>query len=392
MAYDFSTVVNRKGSGSVKWAEMLGKKENVKDGIVPLSVADMEFKIAPEISEGLAEYARQAIVGYSAPEEPYFASVINWMQKRHGYQVEKDWIVPSPGVVTALFAAVQAYTRPGDGVIIMTPVYYPFYMAVERANRQLVENPMVNTNGIYTVDFEDLEEKASRKDVTMLILCSPHNPVGRVFSSKELEKIAKICLANDILMVVDEIHHDLVMPGHTHTAFGSLGNEIADRCVICTAPSKTFNLAGLQASNIIIKNEQLRRKFKNILESIGFFTLNAFGIKACELAYSVGGKWLDELIPVLDANRQLVEDYAKAYIPKMKVSKLEGTYLQWCDLRFLNLDEKKLEQKMISADLFFDEGYIFGKEGSGFERINIACPKDVLQKALERLKAATHTI
>ncbi|WP_066684645.1 MalY/PatB family protein [Christensenella intestinihominis] len=387
MKYDFETCMDKRGSGSVKWREMLEKQPDVPKGVVPLSVADMEFKTAPEIVAGLKEYLDTQALGYTGATDAYYDAVVGWMKTRHGFDVKREWIVTTPGIVLALGLAVRAFTQPGEGVIIMTPVYYPFYMVVQRQGRKLAENVLQNREGRYEIDFGDLERKAKDPNNKMLLLCSPHNPAGRVWTKEELARIGEICAGNGVLVVADEIHNDLVMPGYSHTVFTQAG-DFAGNAVVCTAPSKTFNLAGMQASNIIIANEALRKRFREYKLMSGIMELGALSYRACELAYTRCGGWLDELLVVLDKNRRLTEEFAAQNLPDAKVTRLEGTYLQWVDLRAYGFSEKELEQKMIGAHLFFDEGYIFGKTGEGFERINIACPPRVLEEALARLKTA----
>lgn len=386
--YDFETLVSRKKLGSAKW-NLVKEDKNSIDEIVPFSVADMEFKNAPEIVKGLKEYADEAIYGYTEATDAYYDAVCGWMKKKHDYAVEKEWIVKTAGVVPALHIIVQALTNENDGVMVMTPVYYPFYGAIENHNRTIIKNKLVYEDGKYTIDFEDFEKKAKRNDVKLFILCNPHNPVGRVWTVEELRKIGEICLENNVVVISDEIHFDLIMPGYKHTVFSTVASEFEDNSIICTAPSKTFNLAGLQTSNIIIKNEILRKKVEDELEKSGFFSLNTFGFKACEIAYTKCEKWFEELIVVLDNNRKFVEQFFHENLPEVIVIPLEGTYLQWLDFRKIESDYKVLQEFMEKeAKLFLDEGHMFGEEGQGFERINLACPRKVLEKALNRLLEA----
>lgn len=387
--YDFSTLPDRRSCGSEKWSAMQKLNDNLPKDVIPLSVADMELAIAPEITAGLKDFLTDLVPGYTMPTKTYFEAVCGWMLRRHDYKVNAEWIVPSPGVVPALFNAVRAFTKENDGVIIMTPVYYPFYRAAEKNGRRIVINPLLKKGNTYKIDFEDLAKKAARRENKMLILCSPHNPVGRVWTEDELRQISDICLKNDVLVVADEIHSDIIMPGFKHTVFASVSEKAADNCLICTAPSKTFNLAGLQVSNIIIKNEELRRKFIDAGMQTGYGNLNIMAYKACELAYNKCEAWLNELLVHLDNNRKIVESFMKNNLPQIKLTKLEGTYLQWWDCRALGMNKDELESFMTKkALLFLDEGYIFGPEGRGFERINLACPSSLLEAALLRLKKA----
>lgn len=386
MNYDFETCIDKRNSGSIKWRDMLKKQPDVPEGVVPLSVADMEFKTAPEITDGLKEYLDTQALGYTGATDAYYDAVAGWMKERHGWDIKHEWIVTTPGIVLALGLAVRAFTQPGEGVIIMTPVYYPFYMVVQRQGRKLAENALKNRKGRYEIDFDDLEKKAKDPGNKLLLLCSPHNPVGRVWTREELARISEICTRHGVLVVADEIHHDLIMPGYSHTVFAQVGNP--ENTIVCTAPSKTFNLAGMQASNIIIPGGELRKRFRNAKLESGIMELGALSYRACELAYTRCAGWLGELLAILDKNRRLTEDFAARELKRARVTRLEGTYLQWIDLRAYGLSEQELEQKMLEAHLFFDEGYIFGKTGAGFERVNIACPPRVLEGALLRMKDA----
>jgi aminotransferase/cystathionine beta-lyase len=387
MKYDFETVLNRYNTGAAKYEQMLGWNPNVSEDIVPFSVADMELKNPPEIIEGLKEYLDNIILGYTIPTKEYNQSVMDWMKKRHDWDISSDWIVGSPGVVNSFFSAIKAFTDPGEGVIIMTPVYYPFFNAIEKNERKLVSNSLVNNGDRYVIDYDDLEKKAKDPSNKVLLFCSPHNPVGRVWEREELEKVADICLQNDVLIISDEIHFDLIMPGHKHTVMAKLSKEVEDNIIMCTAPSKTFNLAGMQTSNIIIPNEKIREEYLKEVTSNGHFTLGILGFKACEIAYTKCEEWLDQLNELIYHNHLVLKEYLSENIPEIKVFDLEGTYLQWMDFNALGLDKDKLEEVMhMKAEVFFDEGYVFGEDGNGYERMNIACPTKVMLEGLERIK------
>jgi len=393
MKYDFTTVLNRRNTGSAKYEQMLGWSPNVSENTIPFSVADMELKNPPEIVEGLRQYISDTILGYTVPTMEYNAAVCGWMEKRHGWQIKPEWIIGSAGVVGAFFSAIKAFSNPGDGIIIMTPVYYPFFNAIKKNNRNLVENELINTGDNYIIDFEDLEAKAKDPKNKILLFCSPHNPVGRVWTEEELNKVAKICLDNDVLIISDEIHFDLIMPGFKHTVFAKVSEEAANNMIICTAPSKTFNLAGMHTSNIIIPNVDIRKKYLAEVESNGFFSLGILGYKACEIAYTQCEVWLDELIALIHHNHLVLKDYFAKNLPEVKVYDLEGTYLQWMDFRPLGLEKDELENLMhMEAEVFFDEGYVFGEAGSGFERMNIACPTHAMVEGLERVVEAVEQI
>lgn len=389
MRYDFETIRSRKGTGSVKWNMMYEASPSLSDDIVPLSVADMEFLHAPEISEAVSEFVRTQVLGYAAGHDGYLRSVVDWMQKRNGWKIEPEWIVEYPGVVPALNNAVRAFTSHGDSVLVMTPVYYPFYDAIKRGGCKIVESELVLRGDRYEIDFEDFEKKASGGSVRLLILCSPHNPVGRVWTRAELERIAKICEENDIIIVSDEIHKDLIMPGYEHTVLASINDLAANRTVTCTAPSKTFNLAGLWTSSIIISNPELREKLVNIRELQGIHFCNTLGRAALEAAYTKCDRWHSKLIEVLDGNRALIKEFFEKNMPEVGVIRLEGTYLQWLDFRAWGMTAKELEEFMTKdAQVFGDEGYIFGEAGAGFERLSLAVPRAVLEAALSRILRA----
>ncbi|WP_028273168.1 MalY/PatB family protein [Atopococcus tabaci] len=389
MNYDFETRVNRKNTGAAKWEQMYGWNPDVSDDVIPLSVADMEFKNPPEVMEGLKAYLDEAVLGYTIPYASFLDAVVEWQEKRHGWQVEKDWLVHTPGVVTAIYSVIRSLTKPGDGVIVFRPVYYPFGQAISDNKREEVNVPLLNDNGYYTIDFEAFEQAAAEPENKLLIFCSPHNPVGRVWTEEELEKLAEICVKHGLYVVSDEVWYDLIMPGYEHTVLATVNEELSKRLITCTAPSKTFNLAGLATSNIFIQDEGLRETFVQSLQEVRNDMIGALGYKGCELAYTKSEAWLDELLVVLDRNQRLVHEFFKKEYPKIKAPKIEGTYVQWLDFRELGMTDEELEEFLhMEAEFFTDEGYIFGKEGSGYERINIALPTDALEEALERLVAA----
>lgn len=388
MKYDFTTLINRHRVGSSKYELMMAQNPDLEDNIIPYTVADMEFITPPEIVESLKKYFDEHLLGYTTTTPEYLEAVKNWMKKRHDWEIKDEWIVCTPGVVSVLFAAVKAYTEPGDGVILMPPIYHPFFSAIEAGKRIVVENPLINKMGRYEIDFEDLEIKASDPRNKMLLFCSPHNPVGRVWTENELKKVAEICLRNNVLIVSDEIHFDLIMPKYSHTVFAKISG-IQDKIIVCTAPSKTFNLAGLQTSNIIIPHKGLRDTLKAELCKTAVIDLNALGYKACETAYNECEPWLEEVIKVIFENHMILKRHMEKYHPEIIVSPLEGTYLQWMDLSPLGLGPKELE-KMLQDDakVYLNQGYLFGKEGEGCVRMNIACPTQIMKEGLERLSNA----
>ena len=390
MKYDFTTVLKRYGYGSGKWDEMRRVNPNVGEDVIPFSVADMEFVEAPEIVEGLKAFLDTTVLGYANATDDYKEAVCAWMKNRHGWDATPEWILPSHGVVDAFFSAIKCYTNEGDGVMLLTPVYYPMYTGIQVNNRVLVDCPLVKRGDRYDIDFEDIEKKAQDPNTKLLILCSPHNPCGRVWKKEELEQIGRICNENHVLVVDDEIHHDLIMPGYEHYVYASLSPEMEQNCLVLTAPSKTFNLAGLQTSNIFVPNEALREQMMSFLKrGSANPKCNILGYKACEIAYRSCGAWLDECIEVIAENKRVITAFMAEHFPQIKVCELQATYLLWMDWNGLGLDYKELERiNRQEAELFFDEGYIFGAQGEGFERWNLACPTSYVEAALERMKGA----
>ncbi|MFD5214216.1 MalY/PatB family protein [Microbacterium sp. NPDC058345] len=386
MYYDFETVIDRTGTGAAKWDSMRRSNPDVPAGIAPFSVADLDLKLAPEIIEGLREHLQSAVLGYTMATDAYWDAVTGWFRNRHGWNVDRDHIRLAPGVVPAFYTAIRAVTAPGDGVIVQTPAYYPFFGAIENNDRVVVRNPLVQRDGRWRLDLDDLAEKAADPRTTALLFCSPHNPTGRVWEREELEQVWRIARENDLTVISDEIHFDLVMPGHAHTVFSTLGADAAARTIVCTAPSKTFNLAGMSTSNIVITDDALRERYSTEQARTGFFTLNALGFEACRLAYANAGGWLAGLIDLVHGNHLVVRDFLAERMPEVVVHDLEGTYLQWMDFRALGLPAEELQRiHEQEALVFFDEGAMFGPEGAGFERMNLAAPRHAIEAALERL-------
>jgi len=387
MKYNFDTVIDRLSTNSAKWS--LRKELTGLEDVLPLWVADMDFACAPEIVEALKERVAHPIYGYTASSEKYYSGLIEWMKKRHDWGgIQRDWIGFTPGVVAGFNYAIQAYSHPGDKVILQPPVYYPMKMAIDNNGRRMVENPLKIVNGRYVMDYEDLEKKIDGR-TKMIILCSPHNPVGRVWTRKELEQLVEVCEKKDIVIVSDEIHFDLILGKTKHTCTATISEEAMQRTVTLVAPSKTFNLAGLSNSSAIIPNKKLRDSFLNVLEGNGVHFANTFGMVSQEAAYMSGEAWLDELLVYLRGNLKYLEDFIEKKIPGLKVYPLEGTYLAWVDCSSLSLSDEKLKDFMLKkAKLWLDEGTMFGSGGSMFMRVNIACPRSTLKMALERLEKA----
>lgn len=389
MPVDFDTVPNRRGTNCFKYdfAREMGMPEDV----LPLWVADMDFPTAPAVLERLHALAEHGIFGYTGVKDAYFSAVHNWYAQRFGWETQRSWLVTTPGVVFAIAIAIRAFTQKGDAILIQQPVYYPFANKVTENDRQLVVNPLVLKNGRYEMDFADMERKIVDYHVKMLLLCSPHNPVGRVWTKEELLRVGEICQKHGVLVVSDEIHADFTYAGHTHHVFASVKSEFADFTITCTAPSKTFNLAGLQNSNIFIPNRQLRHAYKKELSACGCGGTNCMGMAACQAAYEAGADWLEQLKQYLAGNLAYIRQFLREKLPDIALIEPDGTYLVWLDLRKLGLTEQQQRQLIVQdAKLWLDTGTLFGQGGEGFERINIACPRATIKQAMQRLERAVH--
>ncbi len=388
MKYDFTSIPDRRGQGSSKWSAFV---DSAPDR-VPLSTADMEFYTPQPIVDAIVKVAQNQILGYSRPTQEFYDAVINWMARRHDFEVKKEWIVNTPGVVDALGMLIEAATKPGEGVIVLTPVYYPFDLAVIAKTRHIIYSQLKIEGDKYVIDYADLEEKAKRKDVTAILFCNPHNPVGRVWTVEEMEIVAKICCDNGVFIIDDEIHHDLIMPGYKHTVMSNIGNWVLDNIAVCTAPSKTFNLAGLQCSNIIIPNEKIRVKAGMIQLLAMHSHLNVFAYPACTAAYNLCEDWLDELLTVIQGNAEYIRQFMAENFPEVKVFPLEGTYLQWWDLRSLGMTHVEQKEMLEKAGIYLDNGEIFGIAARGFQRINLACARETLENTMARFKKAVEDV
>ncbi len=387
MNYDFNRMIDRRNTNSLKYdfAVERGKPAD----ILPLWVADMDFQTPTEVLDAMQKSVAHGIFGYSDMKQDYFNAVHHWFLRHFDWDTKEDWLIKTPGVVYAIALAVKAMTKEGDGVMIQSPVYYPFYEAIRLNNRKLIQNSLVYENNQYSIDFDDFEQKIITENVTLFILCSPHNPVGRVWTKEELTWLGEICLKHNVTVLSDEIHCDFTYPGYKHTIFASINEAFADHSIICTAPSKTFNLAGLQVSNIFIKNPTLRLKFKREMDASGYSQLNTLGLVACKAAYEYGEPWLVELKAYLYENLRFLRDFLKNNLPGVVLIEPQGTYLVWVDFHALKLSRKEMADLIVNkANLWLDPGHIFGSCGDGFERINIACPRETLKKALNQLKNA----
>ena len=381
----FNEIINRRGSGSYKWDTI------VDDGIIergayPLSVADMEFKTPLEVRQAITDFAHKGFFCYTSGDEVYRDSVREFLLRRHNFKIENDWIVCVGGVVFAINTAIRAFTELGDKVIIQTPVYYPFSASVNNNGRVIADNPLVINNGKYEMNFTELEEIASQDHVKMMLLCSPHNPVGRVWTKEELQKVGEICLKNNVILVSDEIHFDILRAGQEHTVINNVDESFGKNTVICTAVSKTFNLAGLGTSNIIISDEKLRETFKDQLSKDGYSCINCVSRPATIAAYTKCDYWIDAMRKYVDDNIEFVKSVVER-IPQIKMYDCQGTYLVWLDMRNLGMNDGELDIFLRDkCGIIQDPGYWFGENGKGFSRLNVACPREILEKVMNKLE------
>lgn len=388
--YNFDEIIERKGTNCAKWDAV--KARGYDPDTVAMWVADMDFKVLPEITEAIKTRLEHPIYGYSMPQSDYKSTVCQWMKNRHDFNIEEDWIVMTPGVVTALKIAVNAYTKEGDAVIIQKPVYYPFDSSVELNGRIKIENPTIFKGDHYEIDFADFEQKIIDNNVKLYILCNPYNPIGKVWSHEELKTIGDICKKHGVIVVSDEIHNDFIYEGNKHIPFYNVDESYKDFSIVCTAPSKTFNLAGMQTSNIIIANEEMRKKFVETKTRCGVTDANFLGQIACKAAYQHGAKWVDELVAYLQGNLDFMTEYFAKNLPEVKVIQPQGLYLVWVDFKALGMNHEELEKFMLEeAKVWLDEGYIFGAGGECFERFNIATPRSILEDALKRICDAANS-
>ena len=387
MQYDFDTPIDRTHTWSIKHDF---KKENGKaDDILPLWVADMDFRSPDSVVEALKKAVDHGIFGYSRADESYFDAVAAWYQKRHHLTLQPEWMTCTPGIVFALSIAVRAFTQEGDAVLIQPPVYHPLSRAILRNKRTLVENPLVLKDGHYEMDLEELEQKVLDEHVKLMILCNPHNPVGRVWTREELTALADICLRHHVYVISDEIHGDFVWQGHEQTPYASISEEACLHSMMCTAPSKTFNLAGMATSNLFIPDPEMRRKFRSELLDVGQENMNRLGLFACRAAYEGGGEWLDQLIGYLAGNLALVRDFCKNRVPQIQLVEPEGTYLAWLDCRELGMtDDELMAFFSDEAKVWLDPGTHSGEQGSGFMRFNLGSSRSVIAQALDQIEAA----
>lgn len=382
---DFDKVIDRRNTRCLKYD--FAKRRGMPEDVLPLWVADMDFATSSYIEDALIERAKHGIFGYSEVQTPYFEILANWLKKHHNWDVQEKWLIKTPGVVFALAMAVKAYTEIGESVLIQAPVYYPFYEVIRDNGRKIVENELyLGDDNRYHIDFEDFEDKIISEKVRLFILCSPHNPVGRVWTAEELVKLGDICVKHGVIVVSDEIHADFVFKGRHHV-FASLKKEFENISITCTSPSKTFNLASMMMSNIFIPNHELKRKFRKELDAAGTSQLGIMGLVACEAAYSKGEEWYRSMIEYVRKNIEFTKEYIAENILDVSMIDIEGTYLVWLDFHKTGLSAEELDRRIIlNSKLWLDSGKIFGKCGEGFQRINVACPRSILKEALDRIK------
>ncbi len=382
MKYDFDEIVPRRGTGSVKWDGIR------KEGVLPMWVADMDFRTAPAVIDAVVERARHGIYGYTHVPDAYYEAVIGWFGRRHGFHIEKDWILYVPGVVPALSAIIKAMTAPGDKVIIQTPVYNCFFSSIRNNGCEASENPLIYRNVSYSIDFDDLERRASDPKATLMILCNPHNPGGRVWTREELTRIGEICLRHKVFVIADEIHCELTYPGHDYTPFASISEEFLIHSATCSSPSKAFNTAGLQIANIVCADAEVRTRIDRAVNVNEVCDVNPFGVAGLVAAYGQGGEWLDQLKEYLYDNYLYLKDFFTRELPEFPVLPLEGTYLVWVDCSVLGIGSQEIEDSLLAGqNLWINAGVHYGKDGDRFIRVNIACPRKTLTEGLSRLKA-----
>ena len=388
MKYNFNERIDRSENHSAKWAEM--EMKFGRSDLIPMWVADMDIKAAPEIVESMKKKVEQEIFGYVYRPDSYYKTATEWLKKRFGYEISPSSLIHSPGVVPSMSILVKMLTKTTDKILIQTPVYPPFASAVKDNGRELVENPLIkDEKGYYTIDFEDLEKKLSLDEVKLLILCNPHNPVGRVWKKEELLKMGELCKKYNVRILADEIWRDLIMPGYKHTPMASLSKDIEDITITLFSPTKSFNLAGLQASFATFPRAEERKEFDNILGQMDVKRNNPFSLVAFETAYEKCEDWLEELILHIDGNMQYVVDFIAEKLPEIKVVKPEGTYLMWLDFNGTKIPQDKIQEFLINeAKVAMNDGGSFGSNGKGFARMNVACPRYMVEEAMERIEKA----
>ena len=385
MKYDFDKIIDRRGTNSYKW------DTPEEDGVIPMWVADMDFFTAPAVVQAVTRRAQHGIYGYVTLPEAYYHSTIDWFGTRHNWAIERDWILYTSGVVPAISAIIKAFTSPGDKVVVQQPVYNCFFSSIVNNGCEIVDNALIATGDTYVMDYDDLEEKTKDARVKLLLLCNPHNPAGRVWSKEELSQVGKICAQNHVIVVSDEIHCELTMPGYDYMPFASISPELQDRCITCVSPSKAFNTAGLQIANIVTNHPDWRKKIDRAINDNEVCDVNPFGVEALIAAYNQGADWLEELRQYLWENYNVLKQYFAQHLPFCQVTKLEATYLVWVDIKSTGLSSDQLTHLLLTeGKVMVNSGTIYGKaQGEGYMRINIACPR---ARMLEGLKRMAHVI
>lgn len=390
MSFNFNKIIDRTNNFSAKWSEM--NKNFGSNDLLPMWVADMDFLTAPCIMEALKDRLEQGIFGYTTRPSSYNESIVNWLDNRFSWKIKKEWLMFSPAVITSISLLIQNLTQKNDKIMIQEPVYSPFHNIVELNERDLVISPLIKLDdGSYIMDYEDIEAKI--KDVKIFILCNPHNPVGRVWTREELTRLGQICLKHNVIVISDEIHSDIILKNHKHTPFASISKEFCKNTITCMAPTKTFNLAGLQSSFLVMSNPYYYEVMDRAFSTLDIKRNNAFSLVATEAAYNYGEDWLDELIKYIEDNVDFAIEYIKTNMPKLKVKKPEGTYLLWVDFNSLNVDEKDLKDALINkGKVALNSGSSFGIGGDGYYRINLACPRAMVLEALKRIEFAINSL
>lgn len=382
---NFDEIINRRGTDCLKYD--FAVRRGMPEDVLPLWVADMDFKTTSYVEDAVIERTKHGIFGYSESGEEYFKAVAGWMQRHHNWEIRPEWLIKTPGVVFALAMAVKAFTEKGDSVLIQQPVYYPFSEVIRDNGRVVVSNDLyLGEDNRYHIDLADFEKKIVKYHVKLFLLCSPHNPTGRVFTKEELTAMGDLCVKHGVKVVSDEIHNDFVFQGE-HTVFASVKKEYEEISVICTSPSKTFNLASMLISNIFIPNRELRQRFRHEVDAAGISQLSVLGLVAAKAAYAQGDEWYEQMMSYVGENIRYVKEYVKENLPGVTVIDGEGTYLMWLDFRGTGLDPEELDRRIIyEAKLWLDSGKIFGHTGAGFQRINVAAPRATLTECLERIR------
>ncbi len=379
--YNFDEIIPRRSTNSYKWDSVPNAD------VLPMWVADMDFRTAPAIIQALQQRVAHGIFGYTRVPDSYYEAVIDWFHRRHHWTMEKEWILYTSGVVPAISVVIKALTVPGDKVIVQTPVYNCFFSSIRNNNCEIVSNPLIYADNTYRVDYTDLERKTADPKAKLLLLCNPHNPAGRVWTRDELQRIGEICIRNNVIIISDEIHCELVYSGHTYTPFASISDKFLHHSVTCLSPSKAFNMAGLQIANIVSVNEGVRKKIDKAININEVCDVNPFGIEATIAAYNKGEAWLLELLDYLKGNYDYMKSYCRTYLSAFPITELEGTYLVWMDCHAIPFTSEKLEQQLLNkAQLWLNAGTMYGAEGEGFMRWNIACPRAQLTEGLERFR------